>query len=68
MDDNVEAAPIYRCDGKIRQPIVRPCENNVLHMEQEPTRMGSQQEQQTQSKAVPASGTLVTTSKIQGMH
>ena len=25
VDDNVEAAPIYRCDGKAEQPIVRPC-------------------------------------------
>ena len=52
---NVEAAPIYRCDGKSGQPIERPCENHVLCMEWEPTQMESQQKQQTQSKAVPAS-------------
>ena len=37
VDDNVEAAPIYRCKGKAGQPIVRPCENHDLHMEWEPT-------------------------------
>ena len=37
VDDNVEAAPIYRCEGKAGQPIVRLCENHVLHMEWEPT-------------------------------
>ena len=31
VDDNVEAAPIYRCDSKARQPIVRPCGNDDLH-------------------------------------
>ena len=36
-DDNVEAAPIYRCDSKAGQPIVRPHKNHVLHMEWEPT-------------------------------
>ena len=66
MDDNVEAAPIYRCDGKAGQPIVRPHENHVLCMDQEPTQTESQQKQQIQSKAVPASGLLDTT-KIQGM-
>ena len=67
MDDNVEAAPIYRCDGKAGQPIVRPHENHDLHMEWEPTQMESQQKQQTQSKRVPASGSLDIT-KIQGMQ
>ena len=68
MDDNVEAAPIYRCDGKDGQPIVRSHENHVLCMDREPTQMASQQKQQTQSKAVPASGSLDTTAKIQGMQ
>ena len=36
-DDNVEAAPIYRFDGKAGQPIARPHENHDLHIEQEPT-------------------------------
>ena len=65
VDHNVEAAPIYRCNNKAGQPIVRPHENHVLHMEQEPTQMESQQKQQTQSKAVPASRLLDTT-QIQG--
>ena len=37
VDDNVQAAPIYRCTGKAGQPILRPCKNHVLHMEWEPT-------------------------------
>ena len=41
VDDNVEAAPINRCDGKAGQPIVGPHENQVLHMEWEPTQMES---------------------------
>ena len=65
VDDNVEAAPIYRCDSKARQPIVKPQENHVLHMEWEPTWMESQQKQQIQSKAVPACRPLDKT-KIQG--
>ena len=67
MDDNVEATPIYICNSKAGQPIVRPCENHVLHMEQEPTWMDSQQKHQMQSKAVPAFGSLDKTSKIQEM-
>ena len=41
VDDDVEAAPIYRCDGKALQP-ARPCENHGLHMEHIPTQMESQ--------------------------
>ena len=37
VGDNVEAAPIYRYDGKVGQLIVRPCENHELHIEWEPT-------------------------------
>ena len=37
VDDNVEAAPIYRSDGKAAQPVVRPHENHDLHMQWEPT-------------------------------
>ena len=65
VDDNVEAAPIYRCNGKAGQPIVRPHKNYDLHMEQEPTQTESQQKQQIQCRAVLASGSLDTT-KIQG--
>ena len=66
VDDNVDAKPIYRCDGKAGQPIVRPCENHDLYMEWEPRQMESQQKQQIQSRAVPASRSLDTT-KIQRM-
>ena len=48
VDDYVEAAPIYRCDGKAKQP-TGPHENHDLQMEQEPTLMESQQKQQSQS-------------------
>ena len=65
VDDKVEAAPIYWCDGKAGQPILRPCKNHELHMEQEPTQTESQEEQQIQSRAVPGSGSLDMT-KIQG--
>ena len=41
VDDNVEAAPIYRCDSKAGHPIVRPHENHDLHIEWEPTQMES---------------------------
>ena len=53
VDDNLEAAPISRCNGMAGQPIVRPHKNHVLHMEWEPTWLESQQKQQIQSKAVP---------------
>ena len=36
VDDDVEAAPIHRCDGKISQPI-RPHKNHSLHIEHMPT-------------------------------
>ena len=42
VDEDVEAAPFYRCDGKAKQP-TRPHENHDLHMEWEPTCMESQQ-------------------------
>ena len=65
VDDDVEAAPIYRCDGKAQQP-ARPSKNHGLHMDLVPTRMESQCKQQTQSLVVPAQGLLAITSKIQG--
>ena len=36
VDDNVEDAPIYRCEGKASKP-TRPCENHGLAMEHVPT-------------------------------
>ena len=54
--DDVEAAPIYRSNGKAGQPILRPHKNHEQHMKREPTQAESWQEQQTQSKAVPKTG------------
>ena len=65
VDDDVEAAPIYRCDGKAHQP-TRPCKNHGLCMQHIPTQMESQYKQQMQSLVVPAQGSLAITSKIQG--
>ena len=65
VDDDVEAGPIYRCDGKGSQP-TRPGENHGLHMECIPTQTESWCKQQMQSLVVPAQGSLVNTSKIQG--
>ena len=67
VDDNVEAAPIYICNSKAEQHIVRPHVDHDLHVEWEPTQMESQQKQQILSRAVPASGSLDNT-KIQGMQ
>ena len=41
VDDNVEVAPIYRCDGMESQP-TRPHENHGLAMEHLPTQLDSQ--------------------------
>ena len=41
VDDNVEAAPIYRYEGKAGQPLARPHENHDLCMKWEPTQMES---------------------------
>ena len=62
--DDVEAAPIYRCDGKA-QPPTRPRKNHGLHIEHIPTWMESWYKQQMQSWVVPAQGYLEITSKIQ---
>ena len=40
VDDDVEAAPIYMCDGKASQP-TRPHENHDLHLEHIPTQTES---------------------------
>ena len=67
VDDDLEAAPIYRCDGKASQP-ARPHENHGLHMEHIPTGTDSRCKQQMQSLVVPAQGSLANTSKIQGIQ
>ena len=65
VDDNVEVAPIYRCDGKESQP-TRPCENHGLAIECLPTWLESQCKQQSKSFVVPVQGSLEKLSKIQG--
>ena len=65
VDDDVEVAPIYRCSGTALQP-ARPCKNHGLCMECIPTCTESWCKQQMQSLVVPAQGSLVNTSKIQG--
>ena len=67
VDDNVEVAPIYRCDGKVPQPI-RPCENHGLAIEHLPTQLESQCKQQLKSFAVPGPGSSDKSPKIQGMQ
>ena len=65
VDDDVEAAPIYRCSGKVLQP-TRPCENHGLAIEHLPTWTESQCKQQLKSLVVPVHGSLGNSSKIQG--
>ena len=65
VDDDVEVAPIYRCDGKVLPP-TRPCENHGLAIEHLPTQMESQCKQQLKSLVVPVHGSLENSSKIQG--
>ena len=67
VDDNVEVAPIYRCDGKVPQP-TRPHENHGLAIEHLPTWPESQCKQQSKSFAVPVPGSLDKSPKIQGMQ
>ena len=65
VDDGVEVAPIYRCDGKDSQP-TRPCENHGLAIEHLLTWMESQCKQHSKSLVVPVQGSLEKPSKIQG--
>ena len=67
VDDDVEAAPIYRSKSTVEKP-VRSHKNHVPHIEQEATRPESHFKQPVLSKAVPAAGSLATKTKIQGMH
>ena len=67
VDDNVEVAPIYRCDGKATQPN-RPHENHGLAIEHLPTWTESHSKLQSKSFAVPIQGSLGKPSKIQGMQ
>ena len=65
VDDNVEAAPIYRCNGKATKP-TRPCKNHGLAIEHLPTWSESHNKLQLKSFAVPTQGSLDKSSKIQG--
>ena len=67
VDDNVEEAPIYRCEGKAPKP-TRPHKNHGLAIEHLPTWSESHQKPQLKSFAVPAQGPLVKSSKIDGMQ
>ena len=67
VDDNVEVASVYRCDGKVTKP-TRPHENHGLAIEHLPTRTESHGKLQSKSFAVPIQGSLGKSSKIQGMQ
>ena len=67
VDDNVEVAPIYRCEGKATKP-TRPCENHGLAIEHLPTWSESHHKLQSKSFAVPTQGSLGKSPKIQGMQ
>ena len=65
VDDDVEAAPIYRCNGKVLPP-TRAHKNHSLAIEHLPTWMESQCKQQPKSLVVPVQGSLENSSRIQG--
>ena len=65
MDDNVEVAPIYRCNGKEPQP-TRPHENHGMAIEHLPTSPESECKKQSKSFVVPVQGSLEKSPKIQG--
>ena len=67
VDDNVEVAPIYRCNDKAPQP-TRPCKNHGLAIEHLPTWTESRCKQQSKSFAVPVQGSLDKPPQIQGMQ
>ena len=64
VDNDVEAASIYRHNGKVLPP-TRPCENHALAIECLPTEMESQCKQQSKSLVVHVHGSLENSSKIQ---
>ena len=67
VDDNVEVAPIYRCDGRAPLP-TRPCKNHGLAIEHLSTQMESHCKQQLKLFAVPVQGSLGKSPKIQGIQ
>ena len=67
VDDNIEVAPIDRCNGKAPQP-TRPQGNHGLAKEHLPTWTESHCKQHSKSFAVPVQGSLGKSPKIQGMQ
>ena len=67
VDDNIEVAPIYRCEGKATKP-TRPHENHGLAIEHLPTQSESHHKLQSKSFAVPTQGSLGKSPKFQGMQ
>ena len=65
VDDNVEVAPIYRCEGKATKP-TRLSKNHGLAIEHLPTWSESHHKVQSKSFAVPTQGSWGKSSKIQG--
>ena len=57
VDDDVEIAPIYRCNNKVLPP-TRPHENHGLAIEHLPTCTENQCKQQSKSLVVPVHGSL----------
>ena len=65
VDDDVEATPIYRCDGKVL-PLTRPCKNHDLAIEHLPTQIESQYKQELKLLVVPVQESLENSARIQG--
>ena len=65
VDNDVETAPIYRCDGKVLQP-TRPHENHGLAIDHLPTQTKSWCKQQLKSLVAPAQGSFENSSKFKG--
>ena len=65
VDDDVEAVPIYRHDGKVLPP-TRPHENHGLAIVHLPAQTESRCKQQLKLLVVPVHGSLENSSKIQG--
>ena len=66
VDEDVEAAPIYRSIGMVEEPR-RPHKNPDLDIEQEATRPESHHEQSALLKELPIAGSLGPKAKIQGI-
>ena len=67
VDDDVEVAPIYRCEDMVEEPR-RPNKNHDLHIEPEDTRPEGDCKQPALAKGVSIARSLATKAKIQGMQ